>query len=80
MFNGREYYCGRTRCWKTTPEGIRRLVANDRIYSSENTLKFIARFSDFPSVEVTHVWEDTMELLSKVYVVQTATKVLIGAF
>ncbi|MEQ8790069.1 MAG: site-specific DNA-methyltransferase [Pirellulaceae bacterium] len=72
----RQYYCGSTRCWKTTPEGMDRIAMANRIHSSKNTLKFIARFTDFPFSEVTHVWEDTMELLSKNYVVQTATKVI----
>jgi adenine-specific DNA-methyltransferase len=73
---GSEYYCGIARCWKTTPDGMKRLGINDRIYSSKNTLKFIARFSDFQYSEVAHVWEDTMELLSKNYVVQTSSKVI----
>ena len=76
MYRGAEFYCGSSRCWKTTPEGMNRLAINDRIYSSKNTLKFIARFSDFRFSEVAHVWEDTMELLTKNYVVQTSTKVI----
>src|ERR1700728_471381 len=75
-FEGREYYCGKNRCWKTTPDGMDRLPADHRIYASENTLKFIARFTDFPYSEITHVWDDTMELTAKAYVVQTATKVV----
>jgi adenine-specific DNA-methyltransferase len=75
-FQGREYYCGKNRCWKTTPDGMDRLAADNRIYASENTLKFIARFTDFPYSEITHVWDDTMELTAKAYVVQTATKVV----
>jgi adenine-specific DNA-methyltransferase len=75
-FRNREYYCGGHRAWKSTPTGLNRLSANQRIHSSENTLKFIARHSDFPFEEITQVWNDTMELTSKTYVVQTATKVI----
>ncbi|MBW4558205.1 MAG: site-specific DNA-methyltransferase [Trichormus sp. ATA11-4-KO1] len=75
-FEGKNYYCGTNRCWKTTSDGMNRLAANNRIYASKNTLKSIARHSDFPCSEVTHVWDDTMELLSKNYVVQTSTKVI----
>ncbi len=75
-FNGKEYYCGQNRSWKSTPIGLDRVAANRRINGSENTLKFIARLSDFPAAEITHVWDDTMELLSKNYVVQTATKAI----
>jgi adenine-specific DNA-methyltransferase len=76
LHRGSEFYCGSARCWKTTPDGMKRLAINDRIYASKNTLKFIARFSDFRYSEVAHVWEDTMELLSKNYVVQTSSKVI----
>ena len=75
-FEGKQYYCGINRCWKTTAEGMNRLAVNNRIYASKNTLKYIARHSDFPCSEVTHVWDDTMELLSKNYVVQTSSKVI----
>lgn len=75
-YRGREFYCGAARCWKTTLEGMNRLAVDDRIHDSKNTLKYIARFSDFRFAEVTHVWEDSMELLSKNYVVQTSSKVI----
>ena len=47
-FEGKQYYCGINRCWKTTAEGMNRLAVNNRIYASKNTLKYIARHSDFP--------------------------------
>jgi len=75
-FRGHEYYCGVARCWKTTPDGMDRLTADNRIVASDNTLKFVARLSDFPFAEITHVWDDTMELLAKRFVVQTTTKVI----
>jgi adenine-specific DNA-methyltransferase len=53
-----------------------RLALCNRISASENTLKFVARFDDFPHEEVTHVWNDTMELIAKSYVVQTARKII----
>ena len=75
-FRDREYYCGGHRAWKSTQIGLNRLSANQRVHSSENTLKFIARHGDFPFEEITQVWNDTMELTGKSYVVQTATKVV----
>jgi adenine-specific DNA-methyltransferase len=75
-FEGRDYYCGDNRCWKTTPDGMDRLAADKRIVASERTLKFVARFPDLPYSELTHVWDDTMELLAKKFVVQTASKVI----
>lgn len=73
---GRNYHPGGNRCWKTTREGLRRLEINSRIQFADKTLKFIAKSTDFPCQEITHVWNDTMELLGKDYVVQTTTKVI----
>jgi len=75
-FHGKKYYCGGNRCWKTTPDGMQRIALSRRVNASKNTLKFIAKHSDFPLSEVDHVWTDTMELLSKSYVVQTTMKVV----
>ncbi len=74
--NGNDYYPGNNRCWKTTREGMARLVNLRRINASKNTLKFIAKSDDFPFMQISHVWEDTMELISKQYVVQTTTKAI----
>jgi adenine-specific DNA-methyltransferase len=73
---GRNYHPGGNRCWKTTRDGLRRLDITSRIQFAERTLKFVAKSADFPCQEITHVWDDTMELLGKDYVVQTTTKVL----
>ncbi|HSW70001.1 MAG TPA: site-specific DNA-methyltransferase [Gammaproteobacteria bacterium] len=76
IFNGKKYHPGANRCWKTTKSGLDNLVAANRIYASENTLKFIVFHDDFSLEELTHVWIDTIELLPKKYIVQTTTKVL----
>jgi adenine-specific DNA-methyltransferase len=75
-FNGRKYHPGANRCWKTTIDGMNRLAKAGRIYASENTLKFIRYFDDFPVTEISNLWSDTMQLLSKVYAVQTVSKVI----
>ncbi len=75
-YHGKEYYCGAHRAWKTTPEGMARLAIDHRITAGENTLKFVARHTDFPYAELSHVWDDTMELIAKRFVVQTAQKVI----
>ncbi|GLT22314.1 DNA methylase [Zoogloea oryzae] len=73
---GQNFHPGGNRCWKTTANGLRNLESSNRIQFATNTLKFIAKSSDFPCQEITHVWNDTMELLGKDYVVQTTTKVI----
>ena len=75
-FQNRNYHPGKNRCWKTTKKGLDNLAKAQRIYSSENTLKFIVYHNDFPLEEISHVWDDTMELIGKQYVVQTTTKVI----
>jgi adenine-specific DNA-methyltransferase len=74
--NGKNYHPGSNRCWKTTREGMKRLIELRRINIAENTLKFIAKSDDFPFMEISHVWENTMELISIKYVVQTAIKAI----
>lgn len=75
-FNDKIYHPGANRCWKTTKEGLDRLVREKRIHASEGTLKFITYYDDFPYEEITHVWDDTLELLPKIFAVQTTTKVI----
>jgi adenine-specific DNA-methyltransferase len=70
------YNPGSNRCWKTTKDGLDKLAIAKRIHASERTLKFVAYHDDFSYEEITHVWQDTMELLLKKFVVQTTTKVI----
>ncbi|KKS96376.1 MAG: adenine specific DNA methylase Mod [Candidatus Gottesmanbacteria bacterium GW2011_GWA2_43_14] len=75
-FNKKKYFCGNNRHWKTTKEGMNNLMAHKRIYSSENTLKYIRYHEDYPVTPLTNNWDDTVSLISKEYVVQTNTKVI----
>lgn len=65
--------------WKTNLEGMQRLAAIKRLMGIGNTLRFIRYHDDFPFVPVIDVWDDTRQSgfgEEKLYVVQTATKVL----
>ncbi len=75
-YNGKNYYPGQNRCWKTTKKGLDNLTRAKRIYQSDNTLKFIRYFEDFPVTELSNFWNDTMDLIGKDYVVQTVPKVI----
>ena len=75
-WHGKSFYCGSNRSWKSTGVGLNRIGRVGRIDVGENTLKFVARHSDLPLQEITHVWDDTMELLAKKFAVQTATKAI----
>lgn len=72
----RSYNPGKNRCWKTTRDGLRRLNISNRIYASENTLKFVRYYQDFPVTEISNLWTDVMSLIGKMYVVQTVPKVI----
>ncbi len=65
--------------WKTNEEGMRRLVAANRVALTGATLKYVRYFDDFPVFPVDNFWEDTVVAgfaEEKHYVVQTATKVV----
>ncbi len=66
--------------WKASlPDGFRRLDRADRIYTAENSLRYIREISDFPVKLRTNVWDDTATgqfTDPKVYVVQTNAKIV----
>ncbi len=78
-FRGRFYKPGPSRHWTTTPEGMVRLVAADRIYSTGESLRYVRFLDDFPVGPLDNVWSDvgTGSFTDpKVYAVQTNTKVV----
>ena len=79
-YNGKEYTINRG-SWKTSKEGIDRLLANNRIdVSSKGGLGYIRYYDDFSAMPITSLWTDTVGQNQfggdKVYVVQTALTVL----
>lgn len=80
IFRGKTFLPpGATRGWSTSEDGLNRLVEVKRIEAIGNTLVFKAYDNDFPFVRLTCTWEDTMQSTfasNKVYVVQTAEKVI----
>jgi len=77
-FDGGTYTPG-SRYWTTSPEGMKRLAAAKRLHASENSLRYIRYFDDFPYQPLTANWTDTITGQysdPRVYVVQTATKVI----
>ena len=63
--------------WKTGEMGMGRLKSSGRLLAPANTLRYIRYMSDFPVNITTNVWTDmTGGVTDKVYVVQTAAKVL----
>ena len=79
-FKGKEYYCGDNNHWKTTPSGLNELVKNNRIIAKGNGINYKRYVDDYPVVPITEQWMDTaiagFSGEEKLYVVQTATKVV----
>lgn len=72
-------YTPKSRGWRTTETGLRRLQEADRLIVSGKTLRFIQYADDFAFSPLQAMWVDTGTgsfLEDKLYVVQTATKVL----
>jgi adenine-specific DNA-methyltransferase len=75
---GREFLPNIKNRWKTNQDGMRRLLAADRIRVTGNSIGYVRCIDDFPAVTLTSVWTDIGGIQSradpKVYVVQTATE------
>lgn len=76
-FNGKEFKIS-SGSWKTSKEGIQRLVDKRRIEETINgNLAYIRYFDDFPYMRLTQLWVDTTVggfNEQKLYVVQSNTK------
>lgn len=78
-FGGRTYQPPKNAFWKTNNAGLDALVTNNRIFAIGERLNYKRYATDFPCVAVNAFWDDTVISGfsdSKVYVVQTSTKVL----
>src|SRR2546425_566764 len=75
-FEGRTYHPGANKCWRTTKDGLDRLVSLGRVKSTGRTLRYRQYLDDFPLTEVTTIWDDTARDPENVYVVQTPSNVV----
>lgn len=79
-FRGREYNISTNRGWRTSKKGIERLIELNRIEQTENFIRYVFYFEDFPFKEVNNLWTDTgtnqMEGGGKIYVVQSSVKAI----
>jgi adenine-specific DNA-methyltransferase len=78
-YQGKIYTPGR-RTFATDATGLQRLARSDRLFpTSSETMQYVRFFDDYPAIPITNVWTDTGTgsfTDSKVYVVQTASKVI----
>jgi adenine-specific DNA-methyltransferase len=68
--------------WKTNEAGMARLKAARRLGTTGSTLWYVRYLEDFPAFPLNNLWEDTASsfMSDKVYVVQTATKIIERCF
>jgi adenine-specific DNA-methyltransferase len=76
-YEGREIKPKMTVRWKTNEQGFARLLAANRVEASSNdNLGYVRFLDDYPAVELTDMWTDTLGQNqfggAKTYVVQTA--------
>ena len=77
-YRGRKFSPG-NRFWSTSPAGMTRIARCDRIHESTNSVRFVRFLRDFPVQPLTASWVDTITGQysdPRIYVVQTATKVV----
>ena len=65
-------------CWKTNPEGMRRLIAASRLMMLGSTLRYVRYLDDFAVFPINNVWSDTVTsgfADKKQYIVQTPGRI-----
>src|ERR1043165_1821864 len=75
-FEGQEYVPRSNYSWKTNTEGMERLSKGRRLAAPGKTLQYVRYYNDFPAQKLTNFWTDTVGELSKLFVVQTSTKII----
>lgn len=73
---GKSYHPGINSHWKTTTDGMIRLLKSDRIIPQKTQIRYKKLYEDFPVRSLGSVWTDTGGATDMVYVVQTSQKVI----
>jgi adenine-specific DNA-methyltransferase len=71
-FEGKVFPPSNGRSWKTTRNGMEKLVKASRVHSSGSYLNFVLFHDDFAAMRLTGAWDDTYAELDRSYVVQTS--------
>lgn len=77
-FRGKIYKIENNRGWRTSKQGMEKLLNLNRIEAMKNCLSYVLYFDDFPVQVMTNLWTDTVGQNQmggeKLYVVQSALK------
>ena len=76
FLEGRRAYPNPTTSWKTTPEGMQRLIAASRVRWQRTVPRYVFFADDYPVMQITNQWTDTQGAVGKTFAVQTASKVI----
>ena len=71
-FEGKQYEGG----YRTSPEGMKRLIERNRIFATSNSLRYKFFLDDFPASPLNSLWTDTIGARNPIYVVQTNDKIV----
>jgi adenine-specific DNA-methyltransferase len=78
-YQGRSYHSGGNHNWKTTMEGVKKLIQANRLILSGSLPNYKRFVDDFPVIPLSNYWDDTaiagFSGEDKLYIVQTASKV-----
>jgi adenine-specific DNA-methyltransferase len=77
-YQGQSYPSGKG-TFKTDEPGLKRLAKADRIWKAKSSIQYVRYLDDFDAIPISNVWTDTQTgnfTEDKVYVVQTAQKVI----
>ena len=75
-FLGRSWTTSSGKSWRTTKEGVSKLIRADRLFVLGAKPYFKLYFSDHPYASYENAWSDTIEFEAKTYVVQTTRTVV----
>lgn len=75
-FNGNTYRPNEKRRWSTNEQGFERLKKASRIIAQKTAIRFARYLDDFNYVPLNNIWSDTSGATDRIYVVQTAEKVV----
>ena len=77
-FEGKRVTCPKGQHWKTTKEGMQRLILANRLTMSDKAKvpSYVRFFNEFPVQIIDNIWTDTQGAKNPRYVVQTSEKVI----
>ena len=74
--DGRRAFPNPTTSWKTTPQGMERLMVAQRVRWQRTVPRYVFFADDYPVMQITNQWADTQGAIGKTFAVQTSSKVI----